>query len=1722
MGERADSEPALSGQNVEVLNGTTSSTSSHSSRPHAAAGKQTRSQQLAPTVRPSGEQSDHRRAVEALEQARRALALLEAQAERLTAALDTRDFLTARAAAEAIRSLQPGIAGSLSIARRAGAAPEACANLQSRAATLAARLDPLLALAPQAAPGLGLDLLDPMADDAAAASWSASLATADIDVHRLSGLPPGTQSQVARHRDGGLKVVLALTGIAAPEGSQIPLTAAHRRELVRALEDFVGVPMDSPARSELLADDSLSSQVVSGTLGILLDRADGEHLFSPPMYQAWLELDEPVPSQSSQSSQSSQTSAESSRATAAPEHGHKQTQPASAEQTWLQRNVPLSATAPPRSPSSPAPDALISELLRDKIAAVEAHPERQRILALLRSPAAQPRDGEPLTGRRLEQLIIEAEHAAARERAGLSDRAAPEPTWLDSLGVSDAVDHLRQLSPLRRPDDSAPIFDYPVRATIFRNTSSAEQPALFNEQTRLWIHVDWPQRRTGDEADPTKYRQPHAECDWVFECADGALRFTARSEGREPRIEHTFPFPVTGASRQIWTVQAFVRHNYFLPARVQTTFTLETAQSQLAALRAESFEELGTTSRSSKSFGEGFHDQGTALRGALPAEFQRRTPAQRRQQLEQELARLEQLHGVLRQNLEHPEAAVACERQLEHLRASREAQQADWDRGWQPFEIRGFFYGRGNHALDGALELAAQVLPQFFDGTPQLRVRLRDLTRRLSAEATCFDGAGESFEIALERAFHDLCKHYPAGTVSILAERIEGAGTRASGQTLGFELQTDTTWKDVKADVFSPAVSAATNLAAALAMIFCPATIPVLMPLTVAYNATQTVDEMVEAWRSGALTPSKGVLSLAQIGLDLLPVIGRARILQSSKLAFALFEGLDWGGQALVMTLQAQAQIAALCDLDIAQMAVTYTELLELQRSSHPSDPRLVEKRAAIERTAQAIRGRTNEVWTSIIEQSAATMLPVRVASHLRPASAHAAGGEAPFHVEPDEPSKSDASPQGRTAVFGPAGEGAPTHAAGEREHLAALAQPDSASQRNTAGDPQPRIFLLGDDQRSLAAAKRLPPKDGYVDVFIHGTADQLKIVLLRGDVELTPRQLAAYLRKQGLGGARIRLLGCSTGESPNAVAQHLANALRSDVLAPTKKFWIGPHGEFGVGDHVGDRDGKLEPFDRRPASTEKRPSLLEKELEQRPGDNDVDQPTATQNVADDRRARMSNARPDQLELLQQALRAPVVIDETMVDGVKIRARRVKRAIGSDLIVDEIRVGKHALTSDVLAHHRTIAEIERYNGTLGKLRQLADSVKRWRAGAPSGFPHGSRGWVTEQELGKLGELLDARNGPLHAGSVDDVTLQQEIDFLEGRKLFHQEVLRSIGETGGDPAHALTFERPDTGEVTRDALAAGYQLPGAEHGASPDWYYYRNSQALSGQYELVRKPTAPMQAPGLRARLVGDQFTGFESLSMKPAAEVPHDWSAAQVTEHLRATPGFGEYAEMLEAQGIASAAVVDGTIRHALDRRRMKADAPITTEAIRHDVKASFRDRVAAHVCDPSLGEQASYARLHATIDKLAPADRGAIAEVWHLTRNAPDAKAHVSVDVERSSGKNAGRRERRVLDAVQGKTAIEIKDITGPIDRDQFGAYVDLLSRPRDGSAPQIKKLTYVFTNPTGAIANLEFFGEQMNALDLRGMIKVEVFDRSGRRHLATSKREALELKTVLEGDVL
>lgn len=100
--------------------------------------------------------------------------------------------------------------------------------------------------------------------------------------------PPAEPWVARRARGDGLEVTLALAGGAALPDGPLRVSAAHRLQLVLALEALVGVPLDPPVRRDLLADDALFAPLRGGVLTLALDRADGELLFGAPIYHAWL------------------------------------------------------------------------------------------------------------------------------------------------------------------------------------------------------------------------------------------------------------------------------------------------------------------------------------------------------------------------------------------------------------------------------------------------------------------------------------------------------------------------------------------------------------------------------------------------------------------------------------------------------------------------------------------------------------------------------------------------------------------------------------------------------------------------------------------------------------------------------------------------------------------------------------------------------------------------------------------------------------------------------------------------------------------------------------------------------------------------------------------------------------------------------------------------------------------------------------------------------------------------------------------------------------------------------------------------------------------------------------------------------------------------------------------------------------------------------------------
>jgi hypothetical protein len=773
------------------------------------------------------------------------------------------------------------------------------------------------------------------------------------------GLPPGTSASVGKTSGRGLEVVIAVPGVQVEEGKAFSLSQAAKQQLVAALEGFTHLAMVPHERQRILGAD-FQATLGAGTTLFSLRGDTCEQLFGKTDYDRW--FDKPVDKHNGL--QFDVAAGDQTFSDLTPDE-------VTYIKTWLQQHL---------TGGKSGPAVVMSRLLLEALHRLDGLPERQRdrVLAMLRGSGKAPKDvtDSQLSAALLDRLMQQAKFDEEREAAGF--KADPHHSH-------------------ERP----PVFDMPFPARIDQSNGLV----LDGEKVEFTLRVDWPPAYTSDQASEYTWRPMKANVDWLFEREKGDPKRPKGGERQHSQIdwkhdghaEHSFKLD-PGEDTDVWSVHAFVQHNFFQPNHLVTRVEVKTETKRLAEMRQEAFQPLGqptvddgdydfSTSTFNEWFGDRAYDHGLRFRGELPKDFKRRTPDERKATLETEIKTNEAMLEYLRQEGTHPDAIAACEHYLARLRDAETSMDTDVKEGWQPFELRGTFLGRGNHVPDGPLDLYGAVQRQthrtpgdeFSEPTEYelVHVQVRDLSRRLEAENYRFEGSGNTFEQALEAAFIDLCKKYPGGKVSILAEGFEPEGKAATGKTVGFELDTGSAWKDTKAKVFDPVVNVAVNIAGAIASIFAP---EIAIPLLVLYNEAQNVDQLVDELDSGTFTMAKGGMHLAQLGLDVMPLAGRAPIFRTSKAAFAVFHVAGLTGQALLMKTQAADQIAQLRDTQVKDMAQLFAQYVDLEKSTQASDPARAKMKAELDQRAEEIRKTALDVWTNAIGNFAAVAVPAHLA----------------------------------------------------------------------------------------------------------------------------------------------------------------------------------------------------------------------------------------------------------------------------------------------------------------------------------------------------------------------------------------------------------------------------------------------------------------------------------------------------------------------------------------------------------------------------------------------------------------------------------------------------------------------------------------------------------------------------------------------------------------------
>jgi hypothetical protein len=305
--------------------------------------------------------------------------------------------------------------------------------------------------------------------------------------------------------------------------------------------------------------------------------------------------------------------------------------------------------------------------------------------------------------------------------------------------------------------------------------------------------------------------------------------------------------------------------------------------------------------------------------------------------------------------------------------------------GFKFFEARGTFLGRQQVIGDKPLKLMAAAKKD----NSQVTVNIYDFTHMVDAETCRFNGTGDNFDTAAEHTFVTLCKSYPPGRLSVRLEQLDQDAVKPTGRFIHFELDTGTAWKDVKQAVWDPAVQIAVNLGAAVVMVFAPVTAPVVFPLLVAYNATQTMDNLAMLSDKGTLQWSNVAKGVATIGLDLLPYAGQIKKFATiAKTMRYIIDGIQIAGQMVTVTSDALQQLSNMRNQDIAEISMLH-QWVEKTKKLNPSHPELAAKEKELENKIKQVRKRSEQVFQDLAVSGAIMLVTPMVFNHIQSLTAN-------------------------------------------------------------------------------------------------------------------------------------------------------------------------------------------------------------------------------------------------------------------------------------------------------------------------------------------------------------------------------------------------------------------------------------------------------------------------------------------------------------------------------------------------------------------------------------------------------------------------------------------------------------------------------------------------------------------------------------------------------------
>ena len=625
--------------------------------------------------------------------------------------------------------------------------------------------------------------------------------------------------------------------------------------------------------------------------------------------------------------------------------GHTISLPENLREDWPQIMAILKElVGAPTTPKQTDRGLAISEKEALLLLKIAKSPLRQQIVDRIRN--AQSGKANSDLGDALEAIIEEQELRAARKRLGLDDP-----------GVGG----------------EKPVLKRPVHGNI---VLTGGRPVPRKEAVFTFEVTD----------DVDALRAPLIQIQWVVYpkdrpkfVFDAELNTYSPLRGQGPINDQLFEvtFPVAGT----YVVEALVSHNFFLPAHFSTELKILTEEQEVnlqekgplsgfaapkgAKTDKHDFDVGGFTSAVTD------YEEGTVTRGKLDPAFKAGTLADRLKSIDAEIARVEKLCEQFRTPSNEHGAAVLhwAEDYLKELRSGRSAVEVSAT-DTQVVPCTGVYVSRSKKAPSKPLNLVC-LQKRTADG---YRVILHDLSQVYEAENYRFEVDNATAEGAYEEVFVEAAEAYPDGTLSIAFQGWSEKTQKPTDSYVKYRKVTDTVLKDVKTNVFDPAVNIAVNIAAAVMMVI-PGLQAAGFALAIIWNTSQTLLELEEKAAKGTLKDKDLVYAGASFALDLLPVVGRsARVVSMGRKAYYAIELTQFAGQVLLVSLQGAEQIEKLRNGVISKLANLNERIVELERVN-PSDPELDALRVQQDKLIREGQDAVIEVYGSIVAQQGLMMV---------------------------------------------------------------------------------------------------------------------------------------------------------------------------------------------------------------------------------------------------------------------------------------------------------------------------------------------------------------------------------------------------------------------------------------------------------------------------------------------------------------------------------------------------------------------------------------------------------------------------------------------------------------------------------------------------------------------------------------------------------------------------